>query len=161
MKKILIKIYVFLYRLTACSVILCAVTLLVLYLCGIHGYIVKTGSMEPAVHVGSICFVNHRTPFEDVHEGDIITFKAGETMLVTHRAVGIDESGITTRGDANNTDDTAKVTKNEFIGKNVFSLPYIGNFVMLMYSGRGRVILAEILLLFGIAGILYDRIKGE
>ena len=161
MKKILRTTYIIFYRLLAGGLIACAASLLILFLCGIRCYIVKTGSMEPAVPKGSVCFVNHRIPLEDIREGDIITFSAGETMLVTHRAVRIGDSGITTKGDANNTADAAKVTGDNFIGKTVFVLPYIGNAVMLAYSVRGRIVLADGFILLTAAGFLYDRLTGK
>ncbi len=117
--------------------------------------------MEPVISVGSICFVNQRFPFEEVRNGDIISFEVGEKMFVTHRAVRIDIDGITTKGDANNTEDSAKVTDENFIGKTIFWLPYFGKIVLFAHSVKGKIVLTDIFLLFLLASFVYDHVTKE
>ncbi len=136
------KLLIVVYHIISYAIIAAAVVLGGLFLIGIRPYAVKTGSMEPAIQTGSVCFVDQRVKFEEIREGDIIAFKAGE-MLVTHRAVGVDGDGITTRGDANNTDDAAKVTKEGFIGKTVFWLPHIGRIMLYGHTSDGKIILVK------------------
>ena len=45
---------------------------------GYKPVVVLSGSMEPAYHVGSVIYYKS-TPFEQIKEGDAITFKAGES----------------------------------------------------------------------------------
>ncbi len=97
----------------------------VLFCMGIRPFIVVSGSMEPAIHVGSICAVNMNCPYNEIADNDIISFKNGE-MTVTHRAVKVTQNGIVTKGDANNTDDVKPVTMDDYIGKVIFSIPYLG-----------------------------------
>lgn len=117
------------------------------YLYGIRFFIVTTGSMAPAIPVGSICIVDKNSPFRDIREGDIISFRIGEDMLVTHRAVSIDSDGITTKGDANNSEDIAKVTESNYIGKTVWSMPKLGQAVTFLKSGSGLIIVITLFIL--------------
>ena len=51
-------------------------------------YVVVSGSMEPALPVGSVCIVDCQQRSPD--EGDIISYKAGEG-IVTHRVIDVIE----------------------------------------------------------------------
>ena len=46
--------------------------ILVLYLFGIVPYVVLSGSMEPTIDTGSLCFINKNAKYEDVKEKDNI-----------------------------------------------------------------------------------------
>ena len=152
------KLFVILFRLTASVIVIAASAILLLMLFGIHPYAVKTGSMEPTIPTGSLCFVNHRISLEEIHEGDVIAFRVGE-LLVTHRAVRIDGEGVTTKGDANNTEDQgAKVTRANYIGKTVFWVPFIGKAVLFIRSGKGRIVAVIAIVLFFVTGLFYDRL---
>jgi len=129
------------------SVILLAVLLLVMYVYGIRLYVVTTGSMMPAIPVGSICFVNHNIPYGSIIEGDVISFRIGENTLVTHRVLKIEPDGITTKGDANNTEDASKVTTENYIGKTIFHIQKIGYAMQFLKSRKGRVIVCAIIFL--------------
>jgi len=110
-----------------------------MYLYGIRPYIVQTGSMEPEIETGSICFVNQRVPFEEIKENDIIAFQTG-SMLVTHRAIEVKESEIVTKGDANNVADAAVVTKDNYVGKTIYYIRKIGFFIMALKTRHSRII---------------------
>lgn len=93
--------------------------------------VILSGSMEPAYHVGSIIYY-HDVPFEELEEGNAITFKAGES-LVTHRITKINglSRTVVTKGDNNSSEDPVPVEENEIVGKATdFSIPYGGYFVM-------------------------------
>ena len=49
---------------------------------GYGAAVVLSGSMEPAYHVGSIIYY-HDVPFEELEEGNAITFKAGDNEKIT------------------------------------------------------------------------------
>ena len=87
--------------------------------------VVMSGSMEPKIHVGSVAIVK---PSEDIKTGDIITFSdpRDPTSLVTHRIESIENEIFKTKGDANNTPDNWEVTKDNIVGKFLFSVPYLG-----------------------------------
>ena len=114
--------------------------LLVIQMFGIKPYIVMSGSMEPTIHTGSVCFVNTSADYSDIKKGDIIAFQAAENMLVTHRAVAVSDAGIETKGDANKVSDGISTTKDNFIGRTVFSLPYVGYWSQALQTAQGRII---------------------
>lgn len=93
---------------------------------GVRPYVVLSGSMEPQIHTGSICFINTRASYEDVEAGDVIAYEAASDMVVTHRAVRVTRTGIETKGDANDVSDGITTTKDNFKGKLVFDIPRAG-----------------------------------
>lgn len=152
------KIFIVCYRTASFALVAAAVIMVGLYIFGIRPYAVKTGSMEPAIPEGSLCFINHNIPYEELHKGQVIAFKT-RGMLVTHRIVRFEEEGIVTKGDANNTEDTERVKKENYIGKNQAVLPYIGRFPLFVMSGTGRPAVVLAFAAFLLTGLLYDRIS--
>lgn len=92
-----------------------------------HIYVVRSGSMEPAIGTGSLVFVK---PQGGYAVGDIVTWRpiSGKTT-VTHRIVETKEQDgraiFFTKGDANEAMDEA-IGEKQIIGKTLFSLPYLG-----------------------------------
>lgn len=90
-------------------------------------YTVRSGSMEPALHTGSLIFVRTAATYQP---GDIITFKTGDQNSVTHRIIEkqMIEMGqmFATKGDANEEPDPTLVPAGDVIGKTLFSIPYLG-----------------------------------
>jgi len=76
-------------------------------------YNVETGSMEDNIHAGDYILIYKKSGNYKV--GDVVTYKVNN-YFVTHRIVKIEDDYVTTKGDANNTED-AKITKNEIVGK--------------------------------------------
>lgn len=93
---------------------------------------ISTGSMKDALDIYDVVVVKIT---KDVNEDDIISYQEGNE-IITHRVLKINGEEITTRGDANNTEDKT-ITKDNVIGKviyvcektgiwvRVFSEPYI------------------------------------
>lgn len=106
-------------------VVVAMLGVIVARLFGIESRIVLSGSMEPLIHTGSVCFVNTNAKYEDVVVGDVVAFSssAGD---VTHRVISIQEKGFETKGDANEASDGISVTEKNFRGKTLFSVPYAG-----------------------------------
>lgn len=94
-------------------------------------YTVNSGSMEPAIKVGSLIVTR---PSENYGINDVITFRSGRSNkdTVTHRVVkverGKDLTPVTfiTKGDANNDVDQRSVSVSSVLGKVVLTIPYIG-----------------------------------
>lgn len=106
-------------------------------LAGVKSFVVLTGSMEPNISVGSVIFTK---PFGNYHSGDVIAFnKDGKT--ITHRVVNteIKNKGIsyTTKGDANNAADTGEVLGASVVGGQVFTVPYLGSFILFLSTVKG------------------------
>ena len=88
---------------------------------------VYTGSMEPAIPVGSVVVIKPVDP-ETLKIGNIICFKieSKSPTTVTHRIIGITAEGFITKGDANEDPDTWTVKKENVIGKVISIIPYVG-----------------------------------
>ena len=94
---------------------------------GFTPYVVLSGSMEPAYHVGSMIYVKEVDP-DEIQVGDPITFRIDDDMVATHRVIAISEDGrsFQTKGDANDAPDGAPVSAENLVGKPVFTVPYLG-----------------------------------
>lgn len=98
-------------------------------LLGLDVFVVQSGSMEPAYHVGSVVYVKDVQP-ETLKNGDVITFNISSTLRGTHRIMDVieDENGLSfqTKGDANNAPDGSPVKPEDIVGKVVMSVPLLG-----------------------------------
>ncbi|MBR3490410.1 MAG: signal peptidase I [Bacilli bacterium] len=138
------------------TIIICVGGLfLILYILGIVPYVVLSGSMEPSIETGSVCFINKHAKFEDIKEKDVIAFKMKDGTLVTHRAIEINDSGIVTKGDNNKDADNNIVTKGNFVGKNLFWIPKVGYVIKAFQTTTGRIIAAALILLLLVSGFLF------
>ena len=151
------KIFNIVYEIVSTAVITIGIILAVLYLCGIRLYHVKSGSMGELLPVGSVCFVSTYSKYEDVKQGDVISFRVSDDMLVTHRAEKITDNGIITKGDANNTEDPDPVTRENYIGKTVFDIPYIGRIFGFFRTIAGKILIAVMFLVLLIMGRIYKE----
>lgn len=95
-------------------------------------YLVQSGSMAPAVGVGSVVIVSQDATYVN---GDIVSFDTQGTgkNIITHRIAykefpnGINgEPQYATKGDANEDFDTTKITNKNIIGKVRLTIPYMG-----------------------------------
>lgn len=133
----------------------------VFYICQVRPYVVQTGSMTPTIPVGSVCFVNQHISYENIHIGDIIAFKLGGTATVTHRVIRIVEDGMITKGDANRMEDAALVTKDNYVGKTIFWIPEVGNFVRYLRTKQGIIFFASGAVVLILSGFLIDGGKEK
>jgi signal peptidase len=113
--------------------------------------IVKSGSMEPTLPVGSIVVIR---PAASYSVGDVITFGADTKTQIptTHRIVGAQGEGanrtFTTRGDANDAPDQTTVRASDIHGKLVFDLPYVGFVLAFARTKLGFLLLVGVPALF-------------
>ena len=153
MKKFL-KILNFIFNSILTIIIIIGILFTGLYIIGIEPSVVQSGSMEPQIETGSVCFINKLVKYDDIKENDIIAFKLPTGVGVTHRVIKITNEGFTTKGDNNETEDLIKTTKENYIGKNIFSIPKVGYAVKLIQTTRGKIILGTIILVIFLAGLL-------
>lgn len=137
-----------------------------MYVIKIEPYVVLSGSMEPKIQTGSLCFINKNTSFDSIKENDVIAFKLSGDVLVTHRVVEKTNDGLVTKGDANEVNDASLVNKTNFVGKNIFHIPLLGYFVSAIQSTTGKVIfLSFVALLFVLAFVVEEpknkKVKEE
>jgi signal peptidase len=92
-------------------------------------YTVLSGSMEPALRVGSLIV---DAPASNYKVGDIITYKPSlySKTSITHRISAIKRDGnivaYMTKGDANNAVDSQPVFPSAIMGKTLFAVPHAG-----------------------------------
>lgn len=117
---------------------------------GFKLFTVQSGSMEPAIHTGSVVLVKPESVYA---VQDIITFKNTEDrnnpspkFTTTHRIVDIkpNEQGATsfqTKGDANDAPDSTLTDPGLIIGKVMFSVPLLGFPVSFAKTREGLIAL--------------------
>ena len=109
-------------------IVICAVFLMGSRLLGYQVFTVISGSMEPEYSVGDLLYVKD-VDVDSIQVGDPITFILNEDLVVaTHRVVRIDAANqhFYTKGDDNETEDSAPVHFKNVIGVPQFSIPYLG-----------------------------------
>lgn len=108
-------------------------------LLGYEVYNVVSGSMEPAIPVGSLILVDATRP-EDMVPGDVIAFDSGESVI-THRVQEnrVVEGELITRGDANEEADMEPVLYSSVRGKVVRHVEYLGGVMELLASPVGKI----------------------
>lgn len=120
--------------------------------------VVKSGSMEPAIKMGSIVAVK---PSDDYKIGDVITFgpytktKAPTTHRIYDIKVVDSQPVYITKGDANNAPDQREVQKKDVVGKVLFSASYIGYAVDFAKKPMGFALI----IIVPAAIIIFDEIK--
>jgi signal peptidase len=116
---------------------------------GYQLFVVRSGSMEPAVPTGSVVVVS---PRDEYLLEDIITYKNNpnadikdSNSTTTHRIIEIhDDEGrptYTTKGDANNTADTENIPMSWVLGKMIFPIPLLGYVVAFAKTQAGLIVL--------------------
>ena len=147
-------------------VLIIAVVLAGVRLCGLRTFVVLSGSMEPAYHVGSLIYVKEVPP-EEIEVGDPITFVLDENLTVaTHRVIEINEEtqNFTTKGDANDYPDGNPVYFKNIIGKPVFTIPKLGYLVNYIQNPPGKylaIAFAALVILLAFLPDLFDNEKKE
>lgn len=118
---------------------------------------VSSGSMEPAVHTGSMVFV---VPQDNYVENDVITFRSrtDPKKTTTHRITQVSQdldlgfTSYSTKGDANEDPDAGITYKEQVIGKVVFSLPFLGYLVAFAKTQLGftfLIVMPATILIYG------------
>ena len=129
------------------------------YAIGIEPFVVISGSMEPKIQTGSLCFINKHAKYDNVNVDDIIAYTAPTGDKITHRVINITDEGIETKGDKNNISDGTSTTPDNFIGKNLFSIPKLGYVVKLIQTPRGTIIMCTAIIAIMVATFLIDDKK--
>lgn len=131
------------------TVVIISIALLphVLSAAGHEMYVVKGASMEPAVPLGAVIFVRPVDPATIV-AGDIITFRAPNGAIVSHRVIGLaQETGLVfqTKGDGSSAADPIIVPATSVVGLVESFIPQLGYFVNALGSTAGVVAMVALL----------------
>lgn len=126
--------------------------------------VVKSGSMSGSapdhIEVGDLIFVSP-VKAEDLRVGDVISFmESGSVSVVTHRIIEITEGALSfkTKGDANNAEDSERVTPDRIVGIYKGRIPKVGDFAIFLQTPFGMIVFIGIPLL---AFIIYDIIRRQ
>ena len=104
-----------------------AVLILLGFITGIRPCAVVSGSMEPNLPTGSLCFVNTRASYDSIQIGDIVVYeRRSDNKCIIHRVIEIEPDGMVTKGDANSVSDGLSVGRDNLYGKSLFYIPYLG-----------------------------------
>ena len=126
-------------------------------------YIVRSGSMEPAINVGDVVIAG---PLGSggIKPGAIVTYAIGKT-LITHRVLSIDGNTLITKGDANENPDPIPVQFSQVKSRYLFRIPYIGYVAGFVRTRPGwllTIILPSIILIgFIVKDIVKEALKDE
>lgn len=123
----------------------------------IFGYSVfeiATGSMEPVLKVKDLIVVKIGN---EVNKGDIITYME-DGNLITHRVIDVNLDEVTTKGDANNSQDV-KVKRKDIVGKIVLVIPKGGIIREVFITPKIIISLVITLILINLC-LSYDKGKN-
>lgn len=106
---------------------------------------ITSGSMWPVLKTGDMVLIQGVTDLNQIKEGDIIVFQSNSDGTMTiHRIVSIKDGIITTKGDANFTEDTP-ISFDKVVGKTLYwkgnqpvRFPYLGSVTNLSTRLRNR-----------------------
>ena len=114
---------------------------------GITPMVVLSGSMSGSqdghIEAGDLIFVGRADP-SALEVGYVIAYMSGQTT-VTHRITNIDtaENGdisFTTKGDANEVEDSDPVTEDQLIGIYRGRIPRVGDFALFLQQPLGMLL---------------------
>lgn len=132
---------------------------------GVTPMVVLSGSMsgeqEGHIEVGDLIFVRRADPAA-LEVGDVIAYMSGGTT-VTHRITAIDtgdDGGLlfTTKGDANDTEDTSPVTEEQLVGLCFWRIPKVGDFALFLQTPLGMLLFVGAPVL---AFLIYDILRRQ
>ena len=111
---------------------------------GVKPAVVLSGSMDPAIQVGDLIFVNDCDPAA-LKEGDVVCYLSSG-KAITHRIVSIAEGDdgqprLVTKGDANNAEDRLAVSFDQVQGQwSGARVPGLGNAILFMQTPAGMIL---------------------
>jgi signal peptidase I len=122
------------------AVLACVVLTAVVPRLGHPVLVIRGGSMEPAIPLGSLVVLDPGVP-ADLQVGDVVSFQATNGTTVTHRVTRLASLGSTpsfgTKGDANADPDPVITPASAIIGRVAWSVPGAGYLVTLLSVPSG------------------------
>lgn len=107
------------------------------YIFGYKPFIVASASMEPEYKTNSFVLIK-RVNMDSIAVGQTVAFRS-EIMsdnVVFHRVVDVTEAGLVTKGDSNDHEDSVAVTKDRFIGREVYHTNVLAGFITKLKSSN-------------------------
>ena len=111
---------------------------------GIKPYVIVSESMKPTLNIGDIVLIC-KAEFSKAKIGDIVAYFDGEKVVI-HRVHNIDKASekymyLITKGDAVENPDPVLVSKEMFLGKMAFKIPYMGLAIIYLKEALNYVLL--------------------
>ena len=126
-------------------------------------YIVRSGSMEPAINVGDMVLAGP-VGTGGIKPGVIISYELGKN-LITHRVLSIDGNTLITIGDANKEPDSTPVRLSQVQSRYIFRIPYVGYVAGFLRTRPGwllSIVLPSIVLVgFIVKDIIKEASRNE
>lgn len=124
----------------------------------LKGYVVLSGSMEPAIKTGSVVLVSPKSSYAT---SDIVTFKSEfGNNLTTHRITEAKAFGsqtiYQTKGDANEEADLSELYSDQIVGKVILTIPFLGYAVDYAKTPQGFLVFVVIPATI----IIYEELKS-
>ncbi|HLE58747.1 MAG TPA: signal peptidase I [Candidatus Limnocylindria bacterium] len=123
--------------------------------------VIVGGSMEPGIQLGSLVVLEH-VDAGGVHAGDVLTIRADNGVLITHRVARVVASRGTTyvelQGDANPSPDPTLVESSSIVGRVSVVLPVAGYVVAMAATPIGLLSLLAGLGLLLVASWLLEEL---
>lgn len=101
--------------------------------------------MTPTFKAGDY-IIDRVTPYQDLAIDDVISYRADNNIIVTHRIIKKTGQEFIVQGDQNNQPDAMTITKENYIGTYLFTIPLLGQLTNLLSGPLLLIIFA-----FGIA----------
>lgn len=160
--KIVKKICNILSMILLIALLVIAAALIVPKFLGYDQFAVLSGSMEPNIHVGAIAYDKDVDP-EELQVDDVVTYQLSDGTLVTHRITAIDEENktITTKGNANESEDAAPVAFENVVGKYEFNIPYLGYISIYGKTPLGIAVICGVLVVMILLNFLPDALSED
>lgn len=139
---------------------------IILLISGIKLYSVKTGSMEPEIHQGSLVYVKTYKTKDDIYDnidvGTDITYSTNNKIFVTHRVISLSEKNGTlqTQGIVDNAA-IEDISYTQVVGKVVFVIPLLGYVILLLKSWYIWTILILIVVIVFIFKLLLKELRKK
>ena len=139
------------------AVIAVSIPLTVPRFMGYEIYSIVSGSMEPAIPVGSVVYVEPAAP-QLVESGDVIAFRSGEDVVV-HRVVEnrFVVGEFVTKGDANAGEDLTTTPYDALIGRVAQHIPAVGGLMSVYASSVGRIYL----IILAACGVMFNILAAQ
>ena len=126
-------------------------------------YIVRSGSMEPAIAVGDMVLAGP-VGTGGIKPGVIISYELGKN-LITHRVLSIDGNTLITKGDANKEPDSTPVRLSQVQSRYIFRIPFAGYVAGFLRTRPGwllSIVLPSIVLVgFIVKDIIKEASRNE
>jgi signal peptidase I len=114
-------------------------------LVGAEVYAIRSGSMEPAIGIGSLVVM---TATAEPVEGEVIAYRLPNGAVVTHRVTEVIDGDtgrfLETRGDANTDPDPSLVPESAVVGRASVVVPVLGFLLALLGMPIGIVTLISV-----------------